>query len=318
MRYLGVLGNPMMLFTAAGIAATAVLLTLAVVRSLQNPAKRASFEEALRVIGSSELDIDTALNKTTRRRRSWGEYWAARVARSGKVVAHPAAPGRTAAGLAGFAALFGLLVFPRGPLGLLAAPPLVLAGYRAWLDAEARKRVAAMEKQLPQLLSGLRANLQAGSTAQQAIVSVADDLPSPLGDELRTLRRDMDVNVPLETALRDLARRVPSREMQFLVASIEIAVRSGAHLDPQLATIQDIVSQRTRIRQKLRAAVAQVKPTKYLAYGAVPAMFAVSLRSAENRAFWFGPGLLWLIVGAALYAAGGLVIRAMVRSVENT
>lgn len=311
------LSSPTVLLLLIAVMATVIMLCMAVHRELQAPAKRQTFEQALEIIAQSELDIDTALNTTEKKKRTWFEYWAFQAEESGKVLKDKQGPGRVVIGAMIFGALFGFLVVPGGPAGL-AVPVAVLVGFWAWFGAERRKRVVAMEKQLPQLLAGMRANLQAGATAQQAIISVADDLPAPLGDELRTLKRDLNVNVPLEDALKGLAERVPSREMQFLVASIEIAVRSGADLDPQLATIQGIVTQRTRIRQKLRAAVAQVKPTKLLAYGAVPLMFVVSVRNEENRAFWFGSGFFVLVGTIVLYALGGFVIRSMVRSVENS
>lgn len=309
--------NPVLALTVAAIAATAFALTLAVIRSLTNPARQASFGEALEYIQSSELELDTALNPNEKKQRGWFGYWEEATAKTGKRVKDPNTPGRVVLGIAVFAAVFGLLVFPGGVLGLVAAPVVAVVGWRAWLSAAAAKRITAMEKQLPQLLTGLRANLQAGATAQQAILSVADDLPSPLGDELRALKHDLSVNVALDTALRALADRVPSREMQFLVASVEIAVRSGADLDPQIETIQQIVAQRTRIAQKLRSAVAQVKPTKLLALGAVPLMFFVSIQDEDNRAYWFGSGFVMLVVAAVLYAVGAWLIRVMVKSVEN-
>lgn len=311
------LSDPAVMVVVTAIMATAVALTLAVMRTLQAPAKRQAFEQALASVMSSELDIDTALNKDEEPSRNWFDYWRTLVARSGRVVTDPQAPGRVAMGVAVFGIVFGFLVFPGGILGMLAGPAVGLVALRIVLGSEARKRVMAMEKQLPNLLSGLRANLQAGSTPQQAMLEVADDLPSPLGDEMRTLKRDLNVNVTLEIAMEDLAARVPSREMKFLVASVEIAVRSGADLDPQLETIQEIVQQRTRIRQKLRAAVAQVKPTQILAFGAVPLMFFVSTRNPENTAYWFGPGLFLLIIAGALYGAGGYLIKFMVKGVEN-
>lgn len=315
---LSVLKDPLVLLLVVSIAATAVLLTLGVIKNLQNPTKRANFDEAMKYIHGSELDIDTALNKNEQAKRSWFDYWAEAADKSGRIVKDRGTPGRTALGIALFAAAFGILVYPGNMLGVLLGG-VGLFGYKTWLGNEARKRIAAMEKQLPQLLSGMRANLQAGATAQKAIISVADDLPAPLGDELRILKRDISVNVALEDALDGLASRVPSREMQFLVSSVEIAIRSGANLDPQLETIQQIVAQRTRIRQKLRAAVGQVKPTQYLALGAVPLMFFVSIQNATNRAYWFGgSGLFLLAVAAVLYGLGFFVIRTMVKSVENT
>lgn len=312
-----VLESPAVLITCVAIVGLVVTLTLAVVRTVQAPAKRQAFSEALESVMSSELEIDTALNQTEKDSKNWFEYWADLTNRSGRVVTDNKSPGMFALGTVIFAVVFGALVFPGGFVGAVTAPLVGLFLIRMVLSNEASKRVVAMEKQLPQLLSGLRANLQAGTTPQQAMLAVADDMPSPLGDEMRLLKKDLNVNVALELAMEDLAARVPSREMKFLVSSVEIAVRSGADLDPQLATIEEIVKQRTRIRQKLRAAVAQVKPTKMLAYGAVPLMLFISLRNDENKAYWFGGGIIFLILAGVLYAAGGYVIRFMVKGVEN-
>lgn len=312
-----VLNSPEVLVTVAAIVGLVVTLTLAVVRTVQAPAKRQAFSEALEAVAGSELDIDTALNQTEKESKNWFQYWEELTNRSGRVVTDAKTPGLFAAGTVIFATVFGALVFPGGFVGAIIAPFVGLFLIRMVLASEASKRVVSMEKQLPDLLSGLRANLQAGTTPQQAMLAVADDMPSPLGDEMRMLKRDLNVNVALEIAMEDLAARVPSREMKFLVSSVEIAVRSGADLDPQLATIEEIVKQRTRIRQKLRSAVAQVKPTKMLAYGAVPLMFVISIRNDENKFYWFGSGIIMLILAGVLYAAGGYVIRLMVKGVEN-
>lgn len=316
--YLSSLKDPLVLALVVAVMGMVILLFLAVVRSTQNPTRRKSFSEALDIIAQSELDIDTALNTEKQAKRNWFEYWDLLTEESGKVVRDKRAPGLAVLGVMVFGAMFGLLVYPGGLMGLLVMPLAALGAARLWLGYERGKRVVAMEAQLPQLLAGMLANLQAGATPPQAVLSVADDMPSPLGDEMRTLKRDLNVNVPLEDALKGLAERVPSREMQFLVASIEIGVRSGSDLVPQLQTIQGIVTQRTRIRQKLKAAVAQVKPTQMLALGAVPLMMFVSMQNPENRAYWFGDGVFILAIGAILYLAGFAVIRTMVRSVENS
>jgi tight adherence protein B len=311
--------EPVVVFTVACIAALAVVLTLAVIRSVTNPLKRQQFDEALAYIASSELDdIDTALNQSTSKKKTWNQYWAEKVRKSGRVVVDPDGPGKAMVITGAFGLMFGILVVGL-PFGLLVPVGLLLVA-KSILQSEARKRIATMEKQLPLLLTGMRANLQAGSTVVQAVSSVADDVPQPLGDEIRLLKQDLLLAVPLEQAIKSLADRVPSREMQFLAASMEIAVRCGTDLEPQLAIIQDVVAQRTRIRQKLRAAVGQVKPTAFLAYAAVPLMFLNSNRIPENRVYWFhgGTGMIMLIVVGVLYAAGMFVIRMMVKSVENS
>ena len=304
----------------AFVFVTVFLAFIGVTLSLQNPLKKKTFTEALSYINASEFELDTALNKPGKTDRvTWSQYWYQLYAKAGKT-SGPATPGRGVFMLCLMLGLLGIFVMPGTWWGgILAGLGPVLA--KMWLQGEARKRVHTMEKQLPALLAGIRANLSSGATAQQAIVAVADDVPAPLGDELKALRRDIDVNVSLEVALRDLAARVPSREMQFLVSSIEISVRVGADLDPQIRVIEGIVRQRSRVRGMIRSAVAQAKPTMWLAYFIVPAMLAYSFSNAENKAFWlstdgYGPIILGIIV--AFYVTCVAVIQAMVKGVENT
>ena len=289
--------------------------------NLQNPLKKKTFSEALSYINATEFELDTAMNQSTKTDRvTWSEYWSEMYVKAGKISA-PATPGRAVLMLGLLMGLIGLFVFPATWWGGIVMSLVALPMARGWLRMEASKRIHTMEKQLPALLAGIRANLSSGATAQQAIVAVADDVPAPLGDELKALRRDIDVNVGLEVALQDLSKRVPSREMQFLVSSIEISVRVGADLDPQIQIIEGIVRQRSRVRGMIRSAVAQAKPTMLLAYCVVPLMLAYSFSNPENKRFWlstdgYGPIMLGLIIG--LYLSCLAVVHAMVKGVENT
>jgi len=156
-------------------------------------------------------------------------------------------------------------------------------------------------------------------TAQAALVNVADDIPSPLGEEVRQVKRDVNVSMTLDQALDALAKRVPSRQMQFLVASIGIAVRSGSDLVPQLVVIEEIVQQRARIDGKIKSAVALAKPTAILA-AAAPIVLAGFFVFSDPAyiTFFLGEGLLWLLIATGLYVSGLVLIRLFVRGVENT
>jgi tight adherence protein B len=161
--------------------------------------------------------------------------------------------------------------------------------------------------------------MHAGVTVQAALMSVADELPSPIGDEVRMVKRDVNVSIPLEQALDTLAQRVNSRQMQFLVASIGIAVRSGSDLVPQLVVIEEIVQQRARIEGKIKSAIALAKPTAILAMAApVIMMLYMSFTDPGYLAWFFGPGILFLGISIGLYAAGVVTIRILVKNVENT
>lgn len=251
--------------------------------------------------------------------KTWTGYWFKLGQDSGWQAASVGSAARLALGIILFAFLIGYFVWPGE---LLAGVGFAVAGlviYRAFLLMKAAARKKLMEKQLPNLINGMRANLQANLTPQQAILSQVDEIPAPLGDELKILRQEVNVNVPLDTALSNLANRVPSREIKFLVSSIKIAIASGVDLDPQLKIIQEIIVQRSRIANSLASAVASVQPSIGVAAIAIPAGFIFSYYSSDNnRQFWAEPyGWLAIAVIGALYALGLFISRKLVKRVEE-
>lgn len=313
------LSEPSVLITIGAVLVLSVTLTMAVLRTIEAPKKRRPFTEAMAFVMASEIDdIDTALNPDEKTRKSWSEYWLDLAQHSGRTFDDPSRPGIIAATVALFGAGLGGLVVIGGPFGAIIMAVALVGLLRAALMMEAKKRIGVMEKQLPSLLSSLRAHIQSGATPQQALLLVADDIPAPLGDELRVLKRELSVNVALEQALEALASRVPSREMKFLVSSVEIAVRAGESLDPQLTRIEEIVAQRTRLRQKLRSALAQVRGTQIIAALAVPGFFLNSLTQQESRDYWFSAaGFLWLSVATGLWVVGLYMQKRITSKVET-
>lgn len=287
-------------------------------RSSQNE----KFDEALEIIQSSEISeldgnpVDPIV--TGAKGWSWNRWWWTAAVHAGRNPRDPAGPGRVALGGVILAAVFGFLVFPGGLAGALIVPIVAIAGGHAWFAYEASKRRSAMDMQMPLLLSALRSQMHAGVTAQAALMNIADDLPSPIGDEVRKVKRDVNVSIGLDQALSALGERVPSQQMRFLVSSIGIAVRSGSDLVPQLVTIEEIAQQRARITGKIKSAVALAKPTAILAAAAPVVMAAwFLLTDPSYAAFFFGPGLLALLVAVGLYGGGVFLMRLFVNNVEN-
>lgn len=312
------------IFTVAAIAATAGILTIAVYRTLTANDDEAKFDSALAIIQASELDeLDTGVKEKITEIEggkvgfSWNKYWLKMALESGRIIDDAGTPGRFAAGAVIIGSLFGILVFPGGAKGIILGFLPIMFG-QAWLSFEANKRKMAIDRQMPLMLSSLRSQMHAGVTVQAALMNIADDLPSPLGDEVRMVRNEVNVSIPLEQALDRLADRVASRQMQFLVSSIGIAVRSGADLVPQLVTIEEIVQQRARIEGKIKAAIALAKPTTYLAQGAPALMFLwFFFTDPDYSAYFFGEGILMLLVAAGLYGGGSFIVKVMIKGVDK-
>lgn len=251
--------------------------------------------------------------------KTWNGYWFNLIEKTGRKPATVEQPARFALIAIILAAAIGLLIFPGGMLGLFAAPILVAVVLRTYLVHEATQRSATLNKQLPGMISSLSANINAGRTAIDALVDVADETPSPLGDELKIMKSELQVGVELNVALDKLSERVPSRDVKFLVSAIKIANSSGTHLGKQLRVIDHIITSRTRLQQKLETAISSVNPTIWVSALTIPAMFIGQfISSPDNQAFWFTlQGVVCLIVVAFMYSGGLYISKRMVKGVRN-
>lgn len=277
------------------------------------------FHNLISTLNQSELELER-VDANLPNPKTWSGYWADMALKSGMKLKSQATPGLFVLGTMVFLAVAGIFVWPGGPLGGIIGAFVGIFAIHTWFRTKIRARLILMDKQLPNLLSGIRANLKAQLTPQQAIVNQAKEVPAPLGEELKVLVEEMEVGVTLDNALRNFAQRVPSREIQFLVAAFRIAIKSGTNLDPLIAIIQNIVVQRNRIANALAAAVAQAQPAIWVTGIMIPAAMIWSFYSSpENQAFWtsFPFGVITLGIVAGFYALGLFLVRKQIEKVKK-
>lgn len=251
---------------------------------------------------------------------TWEGYWYKLSVGAGTNFDSKSTPGILALGIAFILFGAGFFIWPGDLLGGLILAPVGVFFLRAFFNNRRNARLKRMDKQLPNLLSGLRANLQANITPQQAFINQSKEFPAPLGDELRIMVDEMSLGLTLDQSLQNLANRVASKEIKFLVASSRIAIASGADLDPQIKTIQDIVVERTEVSNMLSTAVAKVSPTIWVTATMIPLGLLYSFYSSDtNREFWvsFPIGIICLGIIAVAYAAGLFIANKQVESVKK-
>lgn len=308
----------LMVGAVISVAGLAVAIVMAIARTTTQDTQVEAFKKSIEEITTSELEQDRK-EKNIVNPKTWEGYWYKLVEDTGRQPATTDQPSNIVLVSIVVLAAVGLLVFPGGIMGLIALPVGAVILASAVLKAEAKKRISTLNKQLPQLIAGLMANILASQTPQNSLIAVAEEMPSPLGDELKIMKRELEVNVPLNDALDRLAERVPSREIQFLVSAIKIASASGEDLVPQLRVIDRIVVSRTRLNQKLSSAISGVSPTIWVSAITIPAMFVFQyISSVENRGFWFTiTGIVCLVIVSALYAGGLWISKKMVSKIEE-
>ncbi len=313
---------------------TVFFFVLGVARVLSPQNSREALNSLIDQLKESEIALDRK-DSNLPAPNTWSGLWYKMAAEGGQQIKNPSQPGLLAMGFALIGFGIGFFIWPGNLIGgisnggpnyiamagggilISAVGPVIL-----WMmyTFQRNARLKAIDKQLPNLLSGLRANLQANLTPQQAIVNQAKEFPAPLGVELRQMTDEMSLGLALDQSLQNFADRSKSRELKFLVSAIRIAISSGADLDPLVATIQDIVVQRTRIANHLATAISRAQPALWVTGIMVPAAFIWSFYSSEtNQAFWmsFPLGLIMMALVAFFYGLALVVANMQVRKIKN-
>jgi tight adherence protein B len=101
--------------------------------------------------------------------------------------------------------------------------------------------------------------LRAGYSTMQAMEAVSKELPAPISEEFRRVVQEMQIGIPLETALDNLLRRIPSDDLDFVITAINVQREVGGNLSEILDTISFTIRERVRIKGEVRTLTAQVR-----------------------------------------------------------
>jgi tight adherence protein B len=230
-------------------------------------------------------------------------------------------PGRLiltmAAGAAGAMALSGLLPALFAFTGTSAALALLLAALPyLYLRRKRTSRLAAFEEQFPEALDFLARSMRAGHAFTISLRMASEDLPDPLGLEFRTLFNEQNLGAPLDTALYNLAERVPLLDVRFFVSAVILQKQTGGNLGEILTRLGQVIRQRFQLKGQVKAASAHGRITA-LVLTILPAATAILMMMAAPtylRSMLDDPDGRKLIAGSIVgQIVGQLLIRKIIR-----
>lgn len=214
------------------------------------------------------------------------------------------------------AGVLGGLVF-RVPLavslmlgGLLALVPLQ---YLIYLR---HKRLQRFEQQLPEALDLIGRALRAGHAFSSALKMAGDELPDPIGEEFRQTFDEINYGVPTNTALENLASRVPSTDLGFFVIAVLIQRETGGNLSEVLDNISAIIRERLKLFGKVRALAAEGKFSAIVLsiLPFVTALLLFLINPEFMSLLWTEPVGVYLIWGSIVFMIlGSLWMRKIIR-----
>jgi len=146
--------------------------------------------------------------------------------------------------------------------GLFAA---VVAGFlalflgRYYLNRKISKRQSAFAEQLPDFLQMMATNLRAGQSLPQAVSSVAAEARTPVREELQRVLLEQRIGRDFTAAFKDLADRMESKDMEWVVSAIDINRSVGGDLATILGRVEATIRARNRVRGQVDAMSAEGK-----------------------------------------------------------
>jgi tight adherence protein B len=214
-----------------------------------------------------------------------------------------AACGATLAVLA--LALAGGLPWPLALGATLAVPALLIAA----LQRRRARRLAQIDRQLPDALDVMARAMQAGHAFSSALQLAASETPMPLARELLQVFDEIHFGRSLEQTLAGLAQRVDSEEVHFFVTAVLIQRDSGGDLAGLLLGMASVIRERQRLAAQVRVLSAEGRLSAWvlslLPLGLALAMSALNPRFMER--LWSEPAGQRLVVVAALLWLVGVV-----------
>jgi tight adherence protein B len=191
---------------------------------------------------------------------------------------------------------------------------------RFYVKRQQAVRLIKFNDQLSDMLNLMVNGLRAGYSTMQALEAVSRELPTPISDEFRRVVQEMQIGIPMEKALENLLRRIPSEDLDFVVTAINVQREVGGNLSEILDTISFTIRERVRIKGEIRVMTANVR-TSATVLSMIPVFLSIALWfvSPEYIGSFFDRGPLcgWLAVGLIVgMIATGYFVMMKIADIE--
>jgi len=195
-------------------------------------------------------------------------------------------------------------------LGLLT--PLITKG---WVGRKLRRVRDEFGDQLAPNLQVLASALRTGHSFIGALTVVVENAHEPSQSELRRAIGDEKLGVPIDEALRRVAERMKSRDLEQVALLAELQRTAGGNAAEVLDTVVETLRDRADLRRLVRTLTAQGRMARWI-LSALPFAAGLVLWLVQPAAvvplFESSAGQVLLVVAALMVVTGSLVIQKIV------
>ncbi len=144
-------------------------------------------------------------------------------------------------------------------------------------------RTKELEKNFPDALSLISANLRAGMIVNKAIWAAARPEFGPLEEELKDVGKDVLGGVPITEALINMGKRVNSEMIRQTMKLITEGIKSGGKLESLLSSIANDMRSMEMLREEVKANLAMY--SLFIIFAAMiagPTIYGISSKFVET------------------------------------
>jgi tight adherence protein B len=124
-----------------------------------------------------------------------------------------------------------------------------------------KKRMREFEQQFPEALDFLARAMRAGHAFSISLEMLAEETAPPLGQEFKKVFNEHNLGLPIETALSNLAARVPLIDVSFFVSAVLLQRETGGNLSEILGKLAHVIRERFKVKGQVQAASAHARVT---------------------------------------------------------
>ncbi|CAE6747053.1 type II secretion system F family protein [Paraburkholderia haematera] len=165
----------------------------------------------------------------------------------------------------------------------LASVPLAMMLPKKYLARMRKKRIEAVEKQLPDALLMMSGALRAGASFPAALEAVVQESAAPISQEFDLLMREIRLGIDLDIAMRNVEKRIPIPDFLMVTAAVTIAREVGGNLAEALESVARTLREKLQMEGKIKALTSQGR-MQGIVMTCLPLFLMLVLRFMEPKA----------------------------------
>jgi len=166
---------------------------------------------------------------------------------------------------------------------------------------KASDRKKKLVEQIPVFLQAMGNAMQAGYSLPASFSFIAEELDEPLKDEVLKINQKLQLQIPLNTVLKEFSDKLKNPEVDFFTESTIIQIQTGGNLVKLFNKIAYLLEEKLKLKRDIKSFTSQGKLSGILIAFLWPASLLIfSWLSPEHVSVLFETTLGKILLGISL------------------